>query len=167
MVGHGRVRLGPRCHASLLCRKLPDFDFETNTDKRGLRLTHPTFATQGRWWYSTRKLTKDGVLNTTAAIYFHALKEDTTFPQLLDILSASEEFTTDAKLLKLRKSIGKAGIDEYARVTSLVREGPDGKEGWEGYATWPSGQKRARVLISAHLLRIPIKDTTLLKGAFN
>jgi hypothetical protein len=29
-----------------------------------------------------------------------------------------------------------AAVDEYARLVSTVREGVDGKQGWEGYATW-------------------------------
>ncbi|GAA5823179.1 hypothetical protein JCM5353_005806, partial [Sporobolomyces roseus] len=117
----------------------------------------------GRWWYGTRKLTKDGVLNSTASKYFHALKEETTFPQLLDILASSDEFATDPQLLKLRKSVGKAGIDEYARLNSTVREGPDGKMGWEGYATWSPAKKRARVFIAAHMLRLPVKDSNVLR----
>ncbi|GAA6010079.1 hypothetical protein JCM11491_005857 [Sporobolomyces phaffii] len=117
----------------------------------------------GRWWYGTRKLTKDGVLNSTASKYFHALKEETTFPQLVDILASSDEFSTDPQLVKLRKSVGKAGIDEYARLNSTVREGPDGKMGWEGYAGWTPSQKRARVFIAAHMLRLPVKDSRLVK----
>lgn len=117
----------------------------------------------GRWWYGTRRYTKDGVLNETVSTYFHALKEDTTFPLLLDILSSAEEFISTPSLVKLRKSINKSGIDEYARLVSVIREGPDGKAGWEGYSGWGVGQKRARVLIASHLLRVPIKDLTLLK----
>ncbi|GAA5944433.1 protein-transporting protein SEC63, partial [Sporobolomyces koalae] len=117
----------------------------------------------GRWWYGTRKLTKDGVLNSTASKYFHALKEETTFAQLLDILASSDEFATDPQLVKLRKSVGKTGIDEYARLNSTVREGPDGKFGWEVYSTWTPAQKRARVFVAAHMLRLPIKDSKLLK----
>lgn len=110
-------------------------------------------------------MTKDGVLNSTAATFFLSLKEETTFPALLDILSAADEFAQDSQLLKLRKKLGKAAVDEYARIVSLVREGPDGKEGWEGYSTWAVSRKRARVLIAAHMLRIPIKDSALLEGA--
>ncbi|GJN89668.1 hypothetical protein Rhopal_002655-T1 [Rhodotorula paludigena] len=120
----------------------------------------------GRWWYGTRKLTKDGVLNSTASKYFHALKEETTFPQLLDILASSDEFATDPHLVKLRKSLGKAAVDEYARLVSTVREGVDGKQGWEGYSTWSPAQKRARVLIAAYMLRLPIKDASLLKEKY-
>lgn len=105
-------------------------------------------------------------MNETVSTYFHALKEDTTFPLLLDILSSAEEFISTPSLVKLRKSINKSGIDEYARLVSVIREGPDGKAGWEGYSGWGVGQKRARVLIASHLLRVPIKDLTLLKGLF-
>lgn len=140
------------CHAQrqILFRKLTLFD----------KLP----SVQGRWWYGTRKLTKDGVLNSTAAKYFHALKEETTFPQLLDILASSDEFAVDPALVRLRKSHSKAAVDEYARLVSTVREGVDGKQGWEGYATWTPAKKRARVFIAAHLLRLPIQDVGLLKG---
>ncbi|GAA5860434.1 hypothetical protein JCM8547_000303 [Rhodosporidiobolus lusitaniae] len=117
----------------------------------------------GRWWYGTRKLTKDGVLNSTASKYFHALKEETTFFQLLNILASSDEFAMDPKLLKLRKSLSKSAVDEYARLNSTIREGVDGKQGWEDYATWSPSKKRARVLIAAYMLRLPIKDAKLLK----
>jgi len=125
----------------------------------------PLLAPQGRWWYGTRKLTKDGVLNSTASKYFHALKEESTFPQLVDVLASSDEFAVSPKLVKLRKSPSKAAVDEYARLVSTVREGVDGKAGWEGYATWSPAKKRARVMIAAYLLRLPIKDANLLKGA--
>ncbi|KAI5480393.1 translocation protein SEC63 [Pseudohyphozyma bogoriensis] len=114
----------------------------------------------GKWWYGSRKRTKDGILNSTAAIFFKSLKEETTFPALLDILAASEEFAVTPSLIKARKAIGKGGVDEYARITSTVREG---KQGFEGWATWSTPKKRARVLIAAHLLRIPIKDAALLR----
>ncbi|GAA6014793.1 hypothetical protein JCM10207_002182 [Rhodosporidiobolus poonsookiae] len=115
----------------------------------------------GRWWYGARKVTKDGVLNSTAAKFFKALKEETTYPQLLDVLASSDEFATDPRLLKLRKSLGKGAVDEYARLNSTVREGIDGKEGWEGYEKWTPAQKRARVFLAAYMLRIPVKDSNL------
>ncbi|GAA5985578.1 hypothetical protein JCM5350_007141 [Sporobolomyces pararoseus] len=120
----------------------------------------------GKWWYGTRKLTKDGVLNSTATKFFKTLKEDSSFPQLLDVLSSSDEFVQDKGLRKLRsKSLkSKEAVDEYARLNSLVREGPDGKMGgWENYNNWSNEKKRARVFIVAHLLRLPIKDSNLLK----
>ncbi|GAA6041993.1 hypothetical protein JCM8097_009135 [Rhodosporidiobolus ruineniae] len=115
----------------------------------------------GRWWYGARKLTKDGVLNSTAAKYFHALKEETTFPELLTILSSSDEFSNDPELLKVRKSQGKAAVDEYARLNSTVRESVDGKQGWEGYQSWTPAQKRARVFIAAYMLRLPLNNAQL------
>ncbi|GAA5970637.1 hypothetical protein JCM11641_007380 [Rhodosporidiobolus odoratus] len=117
----------------------------------------------GRWWYGARKVTKDGVLNSTASKYFHALKEETTFPQLLDILASSDEFATDKQLIKIRKSLSKPAIDEYARLNSTIREGVDGKQGWEDYANWSASKKRARVLTAAYMLRLPIKDARLLR----
>lgn len=109
-------------------------------------------------------MTKDGALNTTVTTFFKALKADTKFTALLDLLASADEFIEDETLIKLRKSIGKAGMDEYARLGNTVREGVDGNDGWVGYAKWSAGKKRARVLIGAHLLRIPIKDPILLRG---
>ncbi|GAA5953329.1 hypothetical protein JCM3765_005006 [Sporobolomyces pararoseus] len=122
----------------------------------------------GKWWYGTRKLTKDGVLNSTATKFFKNLKEDFTFPKLLDVLSDSDEFLYDSKLKKLRnKNLkDKQAMDEYARLNSLVREGPDGKMsggGWENYTNWSPEKKRTRVLLVAHLLRLPINHSNLLK----
>lgn len=84
---------------------------------------------------------------------------------MLDVLASSDEFAVDPRLVKLRKSPSKAAVDEYARLVSTVREGVDGKAGWEGYATWTPAKKRARVMIAAYLLRLPVKDASLLKGA--
>lgn len=161
-MGYGSLRTGIRCHAAVLCG-----ESRLDLDVVGSALTD---AIQGRWWYGSRKLTKDGVLNTSAATFFVELKEETTLAGLLDIIASADEFVEDSSLVKLRKSAGKAGVDEYARLASIVRD-KDGKHGgWEGYTTgtggkkWSVGKKRARVLIAAHMLRIPIKDATLIRG---
>lgn len=121
-------------------------------------------SAQSRWWKGSQKHTKDGTLNATAAIYFLALKEHVNFSGLLELLASADEFRLDPELLLLRAQIAKPGVDEYARLTATVREGVEGKDGWTGYANWDSGKKRARVLIAAHLLRIPIKSLAVLRG---
>ncbi|KAM0788998.1 hypothetical protein ACM66B_003067 [Microbotryomycetes sp. NB124-2] len=115
----------------------------------------------GRWWYGSRNKTKDGVLNSTVAKFFLNLKEDTNFGVMLDILASSDEFSKDPALKLLRKSQTKVAVDEYARITSIVRASADGKQGWVGYGSWSPTQKRARVLIAAHMLRVPINDAAL------
>lgn len=92
------------------------------------------------------------------------MKENVNLSGLLELLASADEFRLDEDLIALRKEIGKPGVDEYARLTSFVREGVEGKDGWTGYANWDVGKKRARVLIAAHLLRIPIKSLALLRG---
>lgn len=119
----------------------------------------------GRWWYGTRKLTKDGILNSTATLFFHGLKEESTFGQMVDLLASADEYVINPSVVKARKKVGKAGQDEYARLASLVREHPGEKAhgGWDGYNGWTPARKRARVLVTAHLLRIPITDGALLR----
>ncbi|KAK4055503.1 secretory subunit [Microbotryomycetes sp. JL201] len=124
-----------------------------------LGIALPLFV--GRWWYGSRNKTKDGVLNSTVAKFFLNLKEDTNFGVMLDILASSDEFAKDPALKMLRKSQTKTAVDDYARITSIVRASADGKQGWVGYGSWNATQKRARVLIAAHMLRVPINDASL------
>lgn len=119
----------------------------------------------GRWWYGTRKLTKDGILNSTATTFFHGLKEESTFGQMVDLLASADEYVVSKNVVRARRKVGKAGQDEYARLASVVREhqGEKAHGGWEGYNGWTAPRKRARVLITAHLLRVPINDAALLR----
>ena len=50
----------------------------------------PAFV--GRWWYRSRKLTKEGIEIDTASRYFKAIKEDTKENEIVDILASSHEF---------------------------------------------------------------------------
>jgi translocation protein SEC63 len=45
-----------------------------------------------RWWYKTKDLTKQKILNVTMARYYKEVKENTTMKKLLEILCIAEEF---------------------------------------------------------------------------
>jgi len=49
-------------------------------------------AIVGRWWYGSRKLTKEGIETETAARYFRAVKENMTEYDVVDVLATSKEF---------------------------------------------------------------------------
>ena len=115
----------------------------------------------GNWWYGSRRYTKDGVLTSSAELFFRELKEETTFAQLVEILSASVEFSEDAPggpILRQRKEFDKLEriVKEYMKAHTEDR--------LEGQLFKKPSAKRAAVLIYAHLLRVPIDDLNLLKG---
>ncbi|KAM0753489.1 DnaJ-domain-containing protein [Meredithblackwellia eburnea MCA 4105] len=94
----------------------------------------------GKWWYGTRRLTKDGILTTTATHFFRSLEEHTTFEELLDIISGADDFKIpnakgggDAEVERLRKELG-------------LKEGTG----------------RVRVLVGAYLERKEVKDRKVL-----
>ncbi|KAH9814020.1 Sec63 Brl domain-containing protein [Melampsora americana] len=116
----------------------------------------------GKWWHGSRKFTKDQVRNESAALYFTNLTEDTQFSHAIEVLSASEEL----KLLhqrnaKLYESKDFQRLEDQVKTAlfNLTGEKLDGK-------LYNNGEKyvrRTAILLYAHMLRIPITDTALLK----
>jgi translocation protein SEC63 len=49
-------------------------------------------AVVGRWWYGSRRLTKEGVEVETAGRYFKAVKESSSIDNVVGILASSREF---------------------------------------------------------------------------
>lgn len=49
----------------------------------------------GRWWGSSKKYTKDHVLNYTMGIFFQEMKENYNAKKMLELLCASMEFKDD------------------------------------------------------------------------
>ncbi|KAJ1501225.1 secretory subunit, partial [Coelomomyces lativittatus] len=49
----------------------------------------------GRWWYASRKLTKDGIRTETMTFYFRNLTMDMSIKALLKLLCEAEEFQLD------------------------------------------------------------------------
>jgi translocation protein SEC63 len=49
----------------------------------------------GRWWYKTRRYTKDRILNETMALFFQEMRETTSLKGLIELISASAEFAEE------------------------------------------------------------------------
>ena len=130
-------------------------------------------APQGRWWFSQRRLTRDGILNGTAELFFHYLQEDTDYVSLVALLSCALEF---APLLGgKRRGSKKERKERQARVDELDKE-LDAKREDMVVVDDPRMKKenrvvvstavarRARALLWAHLLRFDLKDKELESG---
>lgn len=121
----------------------------------------------GSWWYGSRRITKDGALTVTADSYFKELKEDVDFERAVEILSASTEFSPKnpkGSLIKNLKnenafSTLQSKVFESMRKhqidTAAVELVLKSKKAYAG---------KAALLLYAHMLRIPIQNTSLLRG---
>lgn len=128
---------------------------------------------KGRWWFFQRRLTRDGILNPTAEIFFHSLREDTDFISLVALLASAVEFTSilsgKKKLSKKEKKERQSRVEELERVVeskkveSGVEEGP--RVSKDNKVVVASGvARRAQALIWSHLLRIEPEDSELKSG---
>ncbi|CAK9782099.1 hypothetical protein CC85DRAFT_289163 [Cutaneotrichosporon oleaginosum] len=116
----------------------------------------------GRWWFRQRKLTRDGVLNSTAENIFHKLRSDTDFLSLIALLSSSDEFQTilapRRKLSKKDRKERQARVEaleqelDAKRADLLINENPMMKKDSRVIVTTATA-RRARALLWAHLLR--------------
>jgi hypothetical protein len=125
------------------------------------RPSRPEGAAQARWWFRSRGRTKDGVLNDTAALFFHELKVETSrFAQVMEILSSAIEFKDSPA------SKGAHATQEYRKLEVEVAEQLRLRsENLEGKLFQQPHAKRTAVLLYAHLFRLRIEDVSLLRGA--
>ncbi|WRT65860.1 uncharacterized protein IL334_002811 [Kwoniella shivajii] len=124
----------------------------------------------GRWWFAQRKLTRDGILNPTAEIFFHQLREDTDFISLISLLASALEFS--AILGAKKRGSKKERKERQAKIDDLetVVEAKKAEIGIEEHPLMRKENrvqvttavaKRARALLWAHLLRIGLNDHEL------
>lgn len=123
----------------------------------------------GRWWFRQRSLTRDGILNGTAELFFHQLKDDSDFLQLVTILSSALEYRAlldkkpkggrkgrkqrNAKLEELEKVL------EEKRQELLIEDDPSmSLETKNGAFIQTASQRRARALLFAQLYRVKLDD---------
>lgn len=116
-------------------------------------------ALVGKWWFGNQRKTKDGVNAKTAASFFLSVKEEWGIDELAGVLGKGF-----AKELQL----GSESANELRGLETKVREGLGEKWGTLAGAAGVRGSKdakRAFVLVSAHLLRIPVTNKSLRDGA--
>jgi translocation protein SEC63 len=84
-------------------------------------------AMVGRWWYGSRRLTREGIETKTAASYFKAVKENATKEDIVEIISKSHEYQTylmtgdrthTLDTVSLEKALAQAGIVQPVQDTS-------------------------------------------------
>ncbi|KAF7370828.1 J domain-containing protein [Mycena sanguinolenta] len=98
----------------------------------------------GRWWFGNRRKTKDGVNVNSAAAFFKNLKEDSTEADVVRVLASAYPFevvpsgkeSTDALEVEVREAVGPTV--------------------WAGIAGEDARQRRAMILLYAHLLRLNV-----------
>ena len=120
-------------------------------------------ASQGNWWFGSRRKTKDGVFTQTATNFWKALTETSDVDDVVSALSRATEWETMAPkssassdaLRALEKSI-EAELGPRLFRTRQQFKRAIGKLD----ARWDS-----LVLLYAHLLRLPIEDPALQKRA--
>ena len=112
----------------------------------------------GRWWFGSRKYTKDRILNTTAATFYLNIKEDMRFANAVEVVSSAEEFAASSTKASAFKT------SEFDRLQNAVRDRLSKLTGdkIEGQLYRQSATRKTAILIYAHLLRIPINDMDLL-----
>ena len=115
-------------------------------------------ALVGRWWFGNQKTTKDGVNAKTAASFFLSVKEEWGIDELVGLLGKG--FANELQL----GSGSEKGLKE---LEAKVREGLGEKWGTLADAAGVRRSKDARkafILVSAHLLRIPVANQALQDG---
>ncbi|KAJ4473619.1 Sec63 Brl domain-containing protein [Lentinula aciculospora] len=113
----------------------------------------------GRWWFGSRQKTKDGVKTTLAAAFFKSLKEDSTMEDVVGTLGQAYkwEYSTKGKtgdpaeLDRLEKNIALAAPKQWEMLRTIIDAGNN------------ANQRRAMILIYAHLLRLDVKKPRLQK----
>ncbi|OCF45263.1 translocation protein SEC63 [Kwoniella heveanensis CBS 569] len=124
----------------------------------------------GRWWFAQRRLTRDGILNPTAEVFFHQLRDDTDFISLISLIASALEFTAvlggKKRGSKKARKERQAKIDDLEKVLDVrkaevgVEESPIMKKESRVNVT-SAVAKRARALLWAHLLRVDMNDPEL------
>ncbi|KAI9478468.1 MAG: Sec63 Brl domain-containing protein [Benjaminiella poitrasii] len=106
-----------------------------------------------RWWYKSRRLTKDKILSKTMGVFVKGLKENDGVKEIINVLSGSLEYKEGADLRngeeKSLDKINSAIAEELANKfgEKFDRQNDD---------NIPAYRRKARTLLYAYLLRIDI-----------
>jgi translocation protein SEC63 len=115
-------------------------------------------ALVGRWWFGNQRKTKDGVDAKTAAVFFTTLKEDWGPMEVAGVLSKgfAHELPKTTGYEKALGALEGVVRSELGDKWELLTESADIKNAED--------ERKAIILLYAHLLRLPIEDLTLRKG---
>ncbi|KAF3928391.1 hypothetical protein AA313_de0200252 [Arthrobotrys entomopaga] len=106
----------------------------------------------GKWWYGTKKYTKDGVLMETAGRLFKAFEEDCDERKAVEVLSAGglEKFKKDEKKIEGQEHVIESAIK--SKVPLGVMKTLEKMDGWK---------RKTYGLIWAYMTRTKFEDPKL------
>ncbi|RXK35529.1 hypothetical protein M231_07208 [Tremella mesenterica] len=124
----------------------------------------------GRWWFSQRQLTRDGILNASAETFFLSLREDTDFFSLIALLASAVEF--QALLAGKKAGSKKERKERQAKIETLEKAIEAKKEEWDVHQSplarregrvqvTSAAARRAQALLWTHLLRMDLGEPEL------
>ncbi|EIW72719.1 hypothetical protein TREMEDRAFT_26719 [Tremella mesenterica DSM 1558] len=124
----------------------------------------------GRWWFSQRQLTRDGILNASAETFFLSLREDTDFFSLIALLASAVEF--QALLAGKKAGSKKERKERQAKIETLEKAIEAKKEEWDVHQSplarregrvqvTSAAARRAQALLWTHLLRMDLSEPEL------
>ncbi|CAO3643305.1 unnamed protein product [Cunninghamella blakesleeana] len=113
-----------------------------------------------RWWNSSRRQTKDKILNATMGVFVKGLKENDEFKDIIKVLASAYEFKENANIKKgddeALKRIDNAIVDELEnRFSEKFQRSDDSTLGY---------RRKARTLLYAYLLRIDLSSKGINAG---
>ena len=117
-----------------------------------------------RWWNSSKKFSREGVLNHTMGIYFQDLKENFNSKKILELICSSVEFQECVPWRGQRDF--DAVMDLFKKVRDVVYE----KTGERLELPKKYNQAycyKAFVIAHAHIFRVNIEDSLLLEDSYS
>ncbi|KAG1047333.1 hypothetical protein G6F43_010213 [Rhizopus delemar] len=113
-----------------------------------------------RWWYRSRRLTKDKILNKTMGVFVKGLKEEDSYKDIIYTLSGAIEFKENADIRPKEEKILNA-------INGSIAEEMENRFGEKfdrlSDNSIAAYRRKARTLLYAYLLRVDISK----KGASN
>ncbi|KAI8884877.1 hypothetical protein K501DRAFT_246934 [Backusella circina FSU 941] len=105
-----------------------------------------------QWWYKSRRLTKDKILNKSMGVFVKGLKESDGFKEILNVLAGAIEFKESAdvrsgeekELSAINTAIGTELDNRFSEKFDRLNE------------SVPAYRRKARTLLYAYFLRIDV-----------
>lgn len=121
---------------------------------------------QSRWWYGSRRYTKDGVLGSTAQLFFKKVREETTSTELVYLLAKAWGIEDPSKNLKPASGHALSKLEKDIKAVVKAFAGAEyGKTPHTKFKSDDVVARRALALLYAHLLRVTVQDPALQTGS--